>query len=129
MPLAEVVLRAGVVTVPVAAVGGWIATQYVYDHIFSLVVPGLIGFGCGLAAGGANRRRDRLALVVILLVAAAGGVAGTALGFHLVPGGRQSVLRPLDVVAAPYLCAVLGAVGWLVLFGTARVPGTDDPGR
>jgi hypothetical protein len=120
VPRAEVVVRAGLACVPVAAAGGWIATQYVNDHIFSLVVPGLVGFACALAAGTVNRRRDRTAMVALLTVAAIAGVLGTALGFHLVPGGRQSVFRPANVVVAPYLCAVVGVVGWLLLFGTAR---------
>jgi hypothetical protein len=115
-----VVIRAGSVALPVAAVGGWIATQYVNDHIFSLVVPGLVGFACAIAAGSVNRRRDRPALLAILSAAAVAGVLGTALGFRLVPGGGQSVLRPANVVAAPYICAVLGVVAWLLLFGTVR---------
>jgi peptidoglycan/LPS O-acetylase OafA/YrhL len=117
---AEVVVRAGAACIPVAAAGGWIATQYVNDHIFSLVVPGLVGFACALAAGAVNRRRDRDAMVAMLTVAAVGGVLGTALGFHLVPGGRQSVFRPANVVVAPYLCAVVGAVAWRLLFGAER---------
>jgi hypothetical protein len=120
-----VVVRAGSVCIPVAAVGGWIATQYVDDHIFSLVVPGLVGFACAIAAGAVNRRRDRAALAAILSVAAVAGVLGTALGFHLVPGGRQSVFRPANVVVAPYLCAVVGVFAWLLLFGTVRRDGTD----
>lgn len=113
------VIRAGLVSVPVAAVGGWIATQYVNDHIFSLVVPGLVGFACALAAAAVNSRGDLPAVVLLMAVAAVAGVLGTALGFHLVPGGRQSVFRPANVVVAPYLCAIAGVLAWRVLFGSA----------
>lgn len=123
--LAEVALRAGSVCIPVTALGGWIATQYVNDHVFSLVVPGLVGFACALAAGTVNRRRDRAALIVVLSVATVASVLGTALGFHLVPGGRQSVVSPANVVVAPYLCAVVGVIVWLVLFGTVRRDRSD----
>jgi hypothetical protein len=117
----ETVVRAGVAGWPVIIAGGWIATQYVYDHIFSLVVPGLVGFAAGLVGCAAARPRDRTALVLSVAVCAAVGILGTALGFHLIEGGRQSVLQPWNVVGAPYLCAGLGAVLAPVLFAPASV--------
>jgi hypothetical protein len=97
--------------------GGWIATQYVGVHIFSLVLPGLVGLGGWWAASGAGGRGDRSARRLLLAVAGIAGLLGTAFGFRLVPGG-QSVLRPLGVVLAPYGCALLGAA-----LGAALFPG------
>jgi hypothetical protein len=115
-----VVVRSGIACWPVIIAGGWIATQYVYAHIFSLVVPGLVGFTAAMAATAMAGRRDRRALMAAVVVAAAAGVLGTAFGFHLLAGGRQSVLRPWDVVGAPYLCAVLGAAVFPLLFPPAK---------
>jgi hypothetical protein len=109
----EVAVRAGLAVTPVAIAGGWIATQYVGDHVFSVVVPGLVGLAAGWAGQAATpvvaSLRWRLMVAAICV---AGGVLGTALGFRLVPGDRQSVLHPLGVVAAPYGCAVVAAVAW-----------------
>jgi hypothetical protein len=120
-----VVVRAGLATLPVALIGGWIATQYVYDHIFSLLVPGLVGLSASWASSAAVPRR-RSARWAALLVAAVAGELGTALGFHLLAGGRQSVLHPLSVVGAPYLCSLLGTALWPLLFALpARSDGTS----
>ena len=113
-------MRAGLASLPVALIGGWIATQYVYDHIFSLVVPGLVGLTTGWVASAAVPRRQRAARWMALPIAAVAAVLGTALGFHLLPGGRQSVLSPFSVVGAPYLCAVVGTALWPALFGTPK---------
>ncbi|MBV9484679.1 MAG: hypothetical protein JO246_01325 [Frankiaceae bacterium] len=118
--LLEAGIRAGLATWPVIMVGGWIATQYVYDHIFSLVVPGLVGFAASVAAAAVAGRRDRTATALTLAIAAGAGVLGTALGFHLLTGGRQGVLQPWSVVGAPYLCAIAGAVAYRVLFADPR---------
>jgi hypothetical protein len=116
----EIGVRAGLASLPVALIGGWIATQYVYDHVFSLVVPGLVGLTTGWVASAAVPRRQRSARWLALPIAAVAAVLGTALGFHLLPGGRQSVLRPFSVVGAPYLCAVFGTALWPALFGTPK---------
>jgi len=118
--LLEVGIRAGVACIPVVVVGGWIATQYVYDHIFSLVVPGVVGFAACLVASAAAGRHDRSASIAVITVAAFAGILGTAFGFHLLAGGRQSVLRPWNVVGAPYLCAIAGAIAYRLLFPAPR---------
>jgi hypothetical protein len=124
--LVEVLVRAGLASLPVALIGGWIATQYVYDHIFSLVVPGLVGLTASWVASAAVPRRQRTSRWLALTVAAVAGLLGTALGFHLLPGGRQSVLRPFSVVGAPYLCALIGTALWPVLFGAPKA-GASSP--
>jgi hypothetical protein len=116
----ELTVRAGLAACPVVLVGGWIATQYVYDHIFAEVLPGLLGLACGLAANLAAPHRDRWAVVATAAISVAAAVLGTALGFRLVPGGGQSVLHPFGVVGAPYLCAVGGALAWPVVFPAPR---------
>jgi hypothetical protein len=118
--LLEACVRAGLAAWPVILVGGWIATQYVYDHIFSLVVPGLVGVAACLAATTAAGRRDPTATVVVVAIAAAAAILGTALGFHLIEGGRQSALRPWSVVGAPYLSAIAGVIAYRLLFPERR---------
>jgi hypothetical protein len=116
----ELAVRAGLGGLWVALIGGWIATQYVEDHIFSLVVPALVGVAVAWAANlalGRHRGAARAASTAMAIIAA---LLGTGLGFRLVPGDAQSVFHPLDVVGAPYLCAVLGAAAWQLL--TAVVP-------
>jgi hypothetical protein len=119
----ELVVRAGLASLPAVLIGGWIATQYVEERIFSLVVPSLVGLAASWAAGAAAPRRGpsaRWMPLVVAGVAVVAGVLGTALGFRLVAGGRQSVLHPLNVVGAPYLCAVLGAALWPLLLGAPK---------
>jgi hypothetical protein len=115
----EVAVRASLASFPVVVVGGWIATQYVGDHIFAELLPGLVGLACGFAANLGGPPRDRWAAVTLATISVAAAVLATALGFRLVPGG-QSVLRPFSVVGAPYLCAVAGALLWPVLFAAPR---------
>jgi hypothetical protein len=114
------VVRAGLASFPVVLVGGWIATQYVYDHLFAELLPGLVGIGCGFAANVGRPPRDRWATVAVTVISVVAAVLATALGFRLVPGGRQSVAHPFSVVGAPYLCAVAGALLWPVLFAAPR---------
>jgi hypothetical protein len=117
------VIRAGIACWPIVLAGGWIATQYVYDHIFALVVPGLVGFCAALVAKAAAQRRDRAGISIVMVVGSAAGVLGTALGFRLIQGGTQSVLHPWSVVGAPYLCAVLGAVLAPIIFADPKPRG------
>lgn len=116
----ELAVRAGLASLPVVFVGGWIATQYVDVHIFAELLPGLVGLAASLVAQLAVPRHDRLTGRIVLAVAAAAAVLATGLGFRLVPGGQQSVLHPLGVVAAPYLAAVVGAALWPLLFAAPR---------
>lgn len=118
-------MRAGLAGLPVAWIGGWIATQYVGVHLFSLVMPGLVGLSAWLAVNRATRLfagSQRLfpagAAVVI-------GLLGTALGFRLVPGG-QDLLHPAGVVVAPYACAVFGVLAGVALFAP---PAASDAGQ
>jgi hypothetical protein len=115
----ELLVRAGLASVPAVFIGAWIATEYVEDHLFSLIAPALIGLAASWAAGFAATRGGRPAPLSVV-VGAVAAVLGTALGFHLVPGGWQSVLRPLNVVGAPYVCAVLGALAFPILFGAPK---------
>ena len=119
----ELAVRAGLAGIAAALLGGWIATQYVYEHVFSVLVPGLLGLAVGAAVSAAIRRPPAQLVTLRLVTGATGAVLGTALGFRLVVGGRQSVLHPGSVVAAPYLCAILGSLIWPVLAAPGR------PGR
>lgn len=116
----ELVVRAGLAGLAAALVGGWIATQYVYEHVFSVLVPGLLGLATGAAVSVAVRRPSHQLVTLRLVAGAVMAVLGTALGFRLVVGGRQSVLHPGSVVAAPYLCAILGSLIWPVLAAPGR---------
>jgi hypothetical protein len=92
--------------VVVAVVGGAITTQYVGVHVFSLLVPGLLGLAAGwvtAAAGRTGSVASALAVVSALLA--------TALGLRLQPGGA-SLVHPVGDVVPPYLCAIGGALGW-----------------
>lgn len=125
-PGREVLVRSGLAGTAVALVGGFVATQYVGTHYFSVVAPALVGLAASwavTAAGGRgapDRRLPRLA------VAVSAALLGTALGFRLVPGG-QGLLTPLHDVGPPYAAAAAGALVWPVLFGTPQ-PGTRRRG-
>jgi hypothetical protein len=116
----ELAVRVGLAGVVAAAIGGWIAKEYVLVHIFSLVVPGLVGFaGAGLASGavaGSGRTGGWFAVAA----GAVAGVLGTGLGFRLDAGGGQNLLHPFSIVGAPYLCAVAGAALWPVVLGMPK---------
>jgi hypothetical protein len=116
----EIAARAGLASFPVVLVGGWIATQYVDDHVFAEVVPGLVGLACGFATNLGVRPRDRSTNLTIAAISVTAALLAVALGFRLVPGGGQSVLHPFSVVGAPYLCAVAGALLWPVIFAAPR---------
>jgi hypothetical protein len=102
-------VQAGLAALAAALVGGAIVTQYVDDHIFCLVVPGLFGLATAAVATGAGEGRHAVPTAVCA------ALLGTALGFRLTPGG-QSVLHPWHEVGPPYLCAALGALLWRVGF-------------
>lgn len=115
----EVMVRSGLAGAASALAGGFVSTQYVGAQYFSVLAPALVGLAASwavtAAAGrGAGRR------LPLLTVAVAAALLGTALGFRLVPGGGQGVLAPAGDVAPPYLAAVVGALGWPVLFGAPR---------
>lgn len=110
----EATVRAGLAGIFVALIGGAITTQYVDDHLFSLIVPGLIGAAASWAGSAAIGRHSRN-LPIVAVVASLAGLVGTALGFRLVPGG-QSPLHPDWEVGPPYLCTVIGAVVWTLIW-------------
>jgi uncharacterized membrane protein YeaQ/YmgE (transglycosylase-associated protein family) len=119
---AELAVRAGLASIPAAYFGGWIATQYVDTHLFSLIVPALLGLAATWLAGLASYRAGMPAVAVVV-VGALGGLLGTALGFRLYPHGPHNPLKPASLVDAPYLCAVGGALLWLLLLRPPREPG------
>lgn len=118
----EIAVRAGLACFPVVLLGGWIATQYVADHVFAELLPGLVGVACGFAASLGRVPRDRWTILTVEAISVTAALLATGLGFRLVPGGGQSVLHPLGVVGAPYLCAVAGALLWPVIAATPRRP-------
>lgn len=107
------------VIVPVAVVGGWIYSQYVEVHIFSWLVPVLIGIAGVSPASFLRFPRSRRHSLVVGVVA---GVLGTAFGFRLFPHGPHNPLQPAHEVVLPYICAALGAVVWPVVLGPPRKP-------
>ncbi|MGN6472721.1 MAG: hypothetical protein ACTHK4_03605 [Mycobacteriales bacterium] len=115
----EALVATAQVIVPVAVIGGWIYSQYVEVHIFSWLVPILIGIA-GVSPGSFLRfpqpRRHPLAVGVVA------GVLGTAFGFRLFPHGPHNPLQPAHEVVFPYLCAALGAAVWPIVLGPPRKP-------
>jgi hypothetical protein len=105
------VVRAGLAGVGIAVVGGAITTQYVGVHIFSLLVPGLLGLAAGWVSAVAAR-----SAVVAGAVAVVSAVLGTALGLRFQPGGA-SLVHPIGDVGPPYLCAIAGALAWPLVAG------------
>jgi hypothetical protein len=95
-------------------VGGVITTQYVDVHVFSLLVPGLLG----LAAGWLTAAAARTGLVASA-VAVVSAVLGTALGVRLQTGGG-SLLHPVGDVGPPYLCSIAGALAWRLVGAPRR---------
>jgi hypothetical protein len=108
-------VRAGLGAMLACLVGGAVATQYVDTRYFSLIAPALVGLACGAAATAASGRYGWVPLVVSALAA----LLGTALGFRLTIGG-QNPLSNAGEVGPPYLCAVLGAAAWPIVFGPPR---------
>ncbi|HVW80055.1 MAG TPA: hypothetical protein VHB69_03830 [Mycobacteriales bacterium] len=123
VPRAARLVAAGVPVVPIAAVGGWIYSQYVEVHIFSWLVPALLGVAGSSVAGALlhrvaaiRQRIDRLPL----LAGAIAAVLGTALGFRLFPHGPHDPLHPWHEVGLPYICAVVAAIVWPLILGPPR---------
>jgi uncharacterized membrane protein YeaQ/YmgE (transglycosylase-associated protein family) len=109
---------------PAALIGGWIAAEYVAVHLFSLIVPALVGLAATWLVGAASYRRG-LGLVPVVVLGAVAGLLGTALGFRLYPHGPHDPLTPPPMVIAPYLCAIGGSLLWLVLLKPPN-PRADD---
>ena len=107
-------VRAGQAVVPVAAVGGWIYSQYVEVHVFSWLVPMLIA-----VAGSTSDllRRNATPSRRPAVVGVAAGLLGTALGFRLFPHGPHDPLHPWHEVWLPYLAAVVAALVWPLVLG------------
>jgi MFS family permease len=122
-PFAALVSAAAPV-VPVAAIGGWIYSQYVEVHVFSWLVPALIGVAGSSASSALAQRRApstaRLTNRVPLLMGAIAAVLGTALGFRLFPHGPHDPLHPWHEVGLPYLAAAIAAVIWPLVLGPPR---------
>jgi hypothetical protein len=117
VPYAERIVRAGAAAFVVALLGGWVGTQYVDVHVFSVVAPGLVGLATGWAAGAAaggpaNARLRR----ATLLVGAVAAVLSAGLAFRLESGGGQDPLGSWGEVGPPYLAAVLGTLAWPIVF-------------
>jgi MFS family permease len=122
-PIAAVVLAAAPV-VPIAAIGGWIYSQYVEVHIFSWLVPGLIGVAGSSASSALSQRRStptrrRVSRIPILMGAVA-ALLGTALGFRLFPHGPHNPLHPWHEVGLPYIAAAVAALAWPLVLGPPR---------
>jgi hypothetical protein len=111
-------VRAALGAYAIAILGGWVGTQYVDVHLFSVVAPALVGLASAWAATaaagatvtGAQARRR------VALVAAAGAVLSAALAFRLESGGGQDPLGSWGEVGPPYLFAIVGTLAWPVLF-------------
>lgn len=127
-PDLERLVRAGVAAFAIALVGGWIGTQYVDVHFFSVVAPGLVGLGTGwaatAAAGGASAPRARR---MTLLVGAVAAVLSAGLAFRLESGGGQDPVGSWGEVGPPYLAAVIGTLAWPIVYGPPKQrPPTDE---
>jgi hypothetical protein len=120
----ELVVRAGLGVLPLAWLGGWIATEYFETRLWSWIVPAVIGLA---AAGAAGTAAAALPSRVIVGLGAVAGVLGTALGFRLVPHGHQNLFHPWSIVGLPYLCAVAGALLWPALLGPGKRSASRDP--
>jgi hypothetical protein len=113
----ESLLSGAQVIVPVAVVGGWIYSQYVEVHVFSWLVPALIGIA-GASFGAWRRRAPYLRQPAV--VGAVTALLGTAFGFRLFPHGPHDPLHPWHEVGFPYLCAVVAAALWPLVLGPPR---------
>ncbi|HVV77599.1 MAG TPA: hypothetical protein VHC43_16385 [Mycobacteriales bacterium] len=125
----ERLIAAGLAGIPVAVVGGWIYSQYVEVHIFSWLVPALIGVAGSSTCAYAWQRGGGLSRPAVAISAVA-AVLGTAFGFRLFPHGPHNPLHPANEVTFPYVCAALGAVLWPIALGPPRKPkspGDDQP--
>lgn len=113
----EAVLSGGQVIVPVAALGGWIYSQYVEVHVFSWLVPMLIAVA-GASLGAWRRQGPPMRQPAVIGVIA--GLLGTAFGFRLFPHGPHDPLHPWHEVGLPYICTVLAAVLWPLVLGPPK---------
>jgi hypothetical protein len=116
----QLAVRAGLAGVAVAVVGGVIATQYVGVHVFSWLVPGLLGLAAGWVTAAAARTGSVAAAVAVV-----SAVLGTALGLRLQPGGA-SLVHPVSDVVPPYLTAIVGALGWRLVAGPNKRSAEQD---
>jgi hypothetical protein len=127
----ELVVSAALASMPAAFLGGPIASEYVADHIFSLVVPALVGVAACwpalvvLQRSGRTGRQLRQLTLLASVFAAICGVLGTALGFRLDPGGPPQIVSPLSLVGGPYLSAVLAGLLWPYVYGGPKPPRAD----
>jgi hypothetical protein len=121
-------IAAGVWCLPAVFLGGVIASEYVRDHIFSLIVPALVGVGACWPALVVLHRSGRSAAelrrLTLLVSGFAGfcGVLGTALGFRLDPGGPPQILSPWRLVGLPYVFALLAGLLWPYVYGPPKRP-------
>jgi MFS family permease len=118
------IVAAAAPVIPIAAIGGWIYSQYVEVHIFSWLVPALLGVAGSSASSALSQRlspseRRRINFVAVTLGAVA-AVLGTAFGFRLFPHGPHDPLHPWNEVGLPYLSAVIAAVIWPLVLGPPR---------
>lgn len=120
-PLLVRAVGAGLAGVPVAVIGGWIYSQYVEVHLFSWMVPTLIGVAGSWACSYGWQRGGGFAVPAVA-VGVGAALAGTAFGFRLFPHGPHNPLHPWGEVWFPYLCAVAGAVLWPIALGPPRKP-------
>jgi hypothetical protein len=115
----ESAITAGLAIVPVAGIGGWIYSQYVEVHVFSWLVPSLIGVAGSWAATALWQRTSspsRQAVAIGVLAS----LLGTALGFRLFPHGPHDPLHPFHEVGLPYLCAAIAAILWPIVLGPPK---------
>jgi hypothetical protein len=121
VPYVERMVRAGAAAFVVALLGGWVGTQYVDVHVFSVVAPGLVGLATGwaaTAAAGAPATPQLRRLT--LLVGAAAAVLSAGLAFRLESGGGQDPVSSWGEVGPPYLAAVIGTLAWPIVFGPPK---------
>lgn len=124
----ELLIKAGLAALPAVFIGGDIAKEYVGVHIWSLLVPGVIGVAACWAplavlhrsgrTGGELRRLTR----VVSGLGACGGLLATALGFRLWPGGPPEILRPWGLVGLPYVVTAAAALLWPYAYGGPKQP-------
>ena len=100
---------------PVVLIGAWIGTQYVHAHVFSIVVPGLIGVVCAAAAMSAAGRGG---IAMSIGEAAAGALLAVALSDSFDFG--TGLFSPLGQAGPPYLAALVGVAVWPLLFAGGR---------
>jgi hypothetical protein len=116
----EIVVRAGLAAVAVAAFDGWVETQYVRVHLMSLVAPIVGGLAAGWACKAAAGKDGQRIRTVVLAIACVSAVLGAALAFRLNSGGGLSPTTPIGRVGPPYLMSIVGVVLWQLVFAAPR---------